>query len=66
MPTRREILKRAGQTATVLTATAPWWLVRRAHAAQGMFGPGDAVRVARPSRHAHLACSGDLVHVELA
>src|SRR5438132_10594595 len=35
MPTtRREILKTAGKTATVLTATAPWWLVRRAHAAR--------------------------------
>src|SRR5438093_12246371 len=35
MPTtRREILQRAGKTATVLTATAPWWLVRRAHAAR--------------------------------
>src|SRR2546425_12081421 len=34
MPTRREILKQAGKTATVLTTTAPWWLVRRAHAAR--------------------------------
>src|SRR2546425_4024841 len=35
MPTtRREILKTAGKTATVLAATAPWWLVRRAHAAR--------------------------------
>ena len=35
MPTtRREILQRAGKTATVLTTTAPWWLVRRAHAAR--------------------------------
>src|SRR5437588_6372089 len=34
MPTRREILKTAGKTATVLTTTAPWWLVRRAHAAR--------------------------------
>src|SRR5712692_4427517 len=34
MPTRREILKQAGMTATVLTTTAPWWLVRRAHAAR--------------------------------
>src|SRR3989441_8003596 len=35
MPTtRREILQQAGKTATVLTATAPWWLVRRAHAAR--------------------------------
>ena len=32
MFTRREVLKTAGKTATVLTATAPWWLVRRAHA----------------------------------
>src|SRR5438046_10352730 len=34
MPTRREILKTAGKTAAVLTATAPWWLSRRAHAAR--------------------------------
>src|SRR5436190_12890060 len=36
MLTRREILQRAGKTATVLTTTtsAPWWLVRRAHAAR--------------------------------
>src|SRR5207302_9956692 len=34
MPTRREILKTAGKTATVLTTAAPWWLVRRAHAAR--------------------------------
>src|SRR2546422_8995814 len=34
MQTRREILKTAGQTAAILTATAPWWLVRRAHAAR--------------------------------
>src|SRR5436309_9396153 len=35
MPTtRREILQQTGKTATVLTATAPWWLVRRAHAAR--------------------------------
>src|SRR2546428_3235262 len=34
MPTRREILKQAGMTATVLTTTTPWWLVRRAHAAR--------------------------------
>src|SRR5437899_7650039 len=33
MPTRREILQQAGKTA-VLTTTAPWWLVRRAHAAR--------------------------------
>src|SRR4029450_1714774 len=33
MPTRRELLKQAGTTAA-LTATAPWWLVRRAHAAR--------------------------------
>src|SRR5437660_8576557 len=34
MPTRREILKTAGKTAAVLTATAPWWLSRTAHAAR--------------------------------
>jgi len=33
MPTRREILQQAGKTA-VLTTTAPWWLIRRAHAAR--------------------------------
>src|SRR5437899_10344888 len=33
MLTRREILQRAGKTATVRTTNAPWWLVRRAHAA---------------------------------
>src|SRR5713226_1895354 len=33
MVTRRTILQRAGKTA-VLTTTAPWWLVRRAHAAR--------------------------------
>src|SRR5215475_12021933 len=33
MQTRREILKAAGKTAVVST-TAPWWLVRRAHAAR--------------------------------
>src|SRR5882672_3145250 len=33
MPTRRELLKQAGKTAA-LTTTAPWWLVRRAHAAR--------------------------------
>src|SRR2546428_5009174 len=32
MRTRREILKTAGKTAAILTTTAPWWLVRRAHA----------------------------------
>src|SRR3989440_12636955 len=34
MPTRRETLKTAGKAATVLTTAAPWWLVRRAHAAR--------------------------------
>jgi multiple sugar transport system substrate-binding protein len=34
MLTRRNILQQAGRTATVLAATAPWWLVRRAHAAR--------------------------------
>src|SRR3989441_5341406 len=34
MLTRREILQQAGKTATVLTTTTPWWLVRRAHAAR--------------------------------
>ena len=33
MLTRRDILQQAGATA-VLAATAPWWLVRRAHAAR--------------------------------
>ena len=33
MPTRRQILQQAGKTA-VLTTTAPWFLVRRAHAAR--------------------------------
>jgi multiple sugar transport system substrate-binding protein len=31
MPTRREVLKQAGMVAALAT-TAPWWLVRRAHA----------------------------------
>src|SRR5262245_9242186 len=31
MPTRREVLRQAGMVAA-LAATAPWWLVRRAHA----------------------------------
>jgi ABC-type glycerol-3-phosphate transport system substrate-binding protein len=34
MLTRRDILQQAGKTAVVLTTTAPWWLVRRAHAAR--------------------------------
>jgi len=34
MLTRRNILQHAGRTATVLVTTAPWWLVRRAHAAR--------------------------------
>ena len=35
MLTRREILQATGKTAAVLTTTtAPWWLVRRAHAAR--------------------------------
>src|SRR5258705_10814320 len=33
MTTRREIRKTAG-TVTLLSTTAPWWLVRRAHAAR--------------------------------
>ena len=33
MPTRREVLKQAGMVAALAT-TAPWWLVRRAHAAR--------------------------------
>ena len=41
MLTRREILQQAGKTATVLTTTAPWWLVRRAHAARA----GEARRL---------------------
>src|SRR4029434_8354516 len=34
MLTRRDILQQAGRTAAVLVTTAPWWLVRRAHAAR--------------------------------
>lgn len=34
MLTRRNILQWAGSTTTVLATTAPWWLVRRAHAAR--------------------------------
>jgi len=34
MLTRRDILQQAGRTAVVLATTAPWWLVRRAHAAR--------------------------------
>jgi multiple sugar transport system substrate-binding protein len=34
MLTRRDILQQAGKTAAILTTTAPWWLVRRAHAAR--------------------------------
>ena len=34
MLTRRDILQQAGKAATVLATTAPWWLVRRAHAAR--------------------------------
>jgi multiple sugar transport system substrate-binding protein len=33
MPTRRDVLKQSGMVA-VLATTAPWWLVRRAHAAR--------------------------------
>jgi hypothetical protein len=33
MLTRRDILRQGG-TAAVLATTAPWWLVRRAHAAR--------------------------------
>ena len=33
MLTRRDVLKQAG-TVAVLATTAPWWLVRRAHAAR--------------------------------
>jgi hypothetical protein len=33
MLTRRDILRQGG-TAAVLAMTAPWWLVRRAHAAR--------------------------------
>jgi maltose-binding protein MalE len=33
MPTRREVLKQAGMVAALAT-TAPWWVVRRAHAAR--------------------------------
>ncbi len=34
MLTRRDILQQAGRTAAILATTAPWWLVRRAHAAR--------------------------------
>jgi multiple sugar transport system substrate-binding protein len=34
MLTRRDILRQTGRTAAVLATTAPWWLVRRAHAAR--------------------------------
>src|SRR5215468_3843504 len=34
MLTRRDMLQQAGRTAAVLTTTAPWWLVCRAHAAR--------------------------------
>jgi multiple sugar transport system substrate-binding protein len=34
MLTRRDILQQAGRVATILATTAPWWLVRRAHAAR--------------------------------
>jgi len=34
MLTRRDILQQAGRAATILATTAPWWLVRRAHAAR--------------------------------
>jgi multiple sugar transport system substrate-binding protein len=34
MLTRRDILRQAGRTAAVLATTAPWWLVRGAHAAR--------------------------------
>src|SRR4029450_11566762 len=34
MLTRRDMLQQAGRTAAVLATTAPWWLVRRAHAAR--------------------------------
>jgi multiple sugar transport system substrate-binding protein len=34
MLTRRDILQQAGRMAAVLATTAPWWLVRRAHAAR--------------------------------
>ena len=33
MPTRRDVLKHAGMMAALAT-TAPWWVVRRAHAAR--------------------------------
>ena len=34
LTTRRDILRQAGTAAAVLATTAPWWLVRRAHAAR--------------------------------
>ena len=34
LTTRRDILRQAGTAAVILASTAPWWLVRRAHAAR--------------------------------
>ena len=34
MRTRREILKQGTAAAVLTTTTAPWWLVRKAHAAR--------------------------------
>jgi multiple sugar transport system substrate-binding protein len=34
MLTRRDVLQQVGRTAVVMATTAPWWLVRRAHAAR--------------------------------
>src|SRR5499426_1072611 len=34
MLTRRDMLQQAGRMAAILATTAPWWLVRRAHAAR--------------------------------
>ena len=34
MLTRRDILQQTGRAAAIMATTAPWWLVRRAHAAR--------------------------------
>ena len=34
MLTRRDILQQSGRAAAIMATTAPWWLVRRAHAAR--------------------------------
>ncbi len=34
MLTRRDILRQTGSAAALMATTAPWWLVRHAHAAR--------------------------------